>query len=68
MRAGVQNPNGTFKPERHSLDFVVDGQSLWEARTFCSDIDQNDSHHSPKSDSGHIIEISNSGYREFAFS
>jgi hypothetical protein len=31
IRAGVQNPNGTSKSERHLLDFVVDGQSLWEA-------------------------------------
>jgi hypothetical protein len=30
-RAGVQYPNGTFKSERHFLDFVIDGQSLWEA-------------------------------------
>lgn len=29
-RTGVQNPNGTFKSERHFLDFVIDGQSLWE--------------------------------------
>jgi hypothetical protein len=30
VRAGAQYPNGTFKSERHFLDFVVDGQSLWE--------------------------------------
>jgi hypothetical protein len=30
-RAGVKNANGTFKSERHFLDFVVDGYSLWEA-------------------------------------
>jgi|ERR1700722_5902966 len=29
-RPGVQHANGTFKSERHFLDFVVDGQSLWE--------------------------------------
>jgi hypothetical protein len=29
-RAGVKNTDGTFKSERHFLDFVVDGQSLWE--------------------------------------
>jgi hypothetical protein len=31
IRAGTQNADGTFKSERHFLDFVVDGQSLWEA-------------------------------------
>jgi hypothetical protein len=31
IRAGTQNANGTFKSERHFIDFVVDGQSLWEA-------------------------------------
>jgi hypothetical protein len=30
IRTGVQNAGGTFKSERHFLDFVVDGQSLWE--------------------------------------
>lgn len=30
-RAGVKHANGTFKSERHFLDFVVNGQSLWEA-------------------------------------
>lgn len=29
-RMAVQNPNGTPKSERHFLDFVIDGQSLWE--------------------------------------
>jgi hypothetical protein len=31
IRAGVKNTDDTFKSERHFLDFVVDGQSLWEA-------------------------------------
>lgn len=31
VRAGVQCDNGTFQSERHFLDFVVNGQSLWEA-------------------------------------
>ena len=31
IRAGAQHANGTFKSERHFLDFVVDGQSLWAA-------------------------------------
>src|ERR1700676_609117 len=31
IRAGTENANGTFKSERHFIDFVVDGQSLWEA-------------------------------------
>ena len=31
IRAGVQYANGTSKSERHFLDFVVDGQSLWRA-------------------------------------
>jgi hypothetical protein len=31
IREGTQNANGTSKSERHFLDFVVDGQSLWEA-------------------------------------
>jgi hypothetical protein len=30
IRAGVENPNSTSKSGRHFLDFVVDGQSLWE--------------------------------------
>jgi len=30
IRAGVKNTDGTFKSERHFLDFVVDGQTLWE--------------------------------------
>jgi hypothetical protein len=29
-RTGLQNSDGTFKSERHFLDFVIDGQSLWE--------------------------------------
>jgi hypothetical protein len=31
IRAAAQYANGTSKSERHFLDFVVDGQSLWEA-------------------------------------
>jgi hypothetical protein len=31
VREGVQYPDGPFKSERHFFDFVVDGQSLWEA-------------------------------------
>jgi hypothetical protein len=31
IRAGVKYADGTFKSERHFLDFVVNGQSLWEA-------------------------------------
>jgi hypothetical protein len=31
IRAGAQYANGTSKSERHFLDFVVDGRSLWEA-------------------------------------
>ena len=30
IRAEVKNADGTFKSERHFLDFVVDGRSLWE--------------------------------------
>jgi hypothetical protein len=31
IREGAQHANGTSKSERHFLDFVVDGKSLWEA-------------------------------------
>lgn len=31
IRAAAQYANGNFKSERHFLDFVVDGHSLWEA-------------------------------------
>ena len=31
IREGTQYANGTSKSERHFLDFVVDGKSLWEA-------------------------------------
>jgi hypothetical protein len=31
VRTGVQYANRRFKSERHFLDLVVDGQSLWEA-------------------------------------
>jgi hypothetical protein len=31
IRAAAQYANGNSKSERHFLDFVVDGQSLWEA-------------------------------------
>jgi len=30
VRIGARYPNGTFKSERHFLDFVIDGHSLWE--------------------------------------
>jgi hypothetical protein len=30
-RIGVKYPNGTYKSERHFLDFVVNGESLWDA-------------------------------------
>jgi hypothetical protein len=29
-RIGIKYPNGTYKSERHFLDFAVNGQSLWE--------------------------------------
>lgn len=29
IRTGAKHPNGTYKSERHFLDFVIDGQSLW---------------------------------------
>jgi hypothetical protein len=31
IRQGTQHANGASKSERHFLDFVVDGKSLWEA-------------------------------------
>jgi hypothetical protein len=30
IRVGIKYPNGNSKSERHFLDFVVNGQSLWE--------------------------------------
>lgn len=30
VRAGITFPSGGYKSERHFLDFVVDGRSLWE--------------------------------------
>lgn len=30
IRIGVKYPDGSYKSERHFLDFVVNGQSLWE--------------------------------------
>jgi hypothetical protein len=29
-RIGIKHPNGTYKSERHFLDFAVNGHSLWE--------------------------------------
>jgi hypothetical protein len=29
-RIGVKYPDGTYKSERHFLDFVINGESLWE--------------------------------------
>jgi hypothetical protein len=29
-RIGVKYPDGTYKSERHFLDFVVNGESLWD--------------------------------------
>jgi hypothetical protein len=29
-RVGIKYPSGTLKSERHFIDFVVNGQSLWE--------------------------------------
>src|ERR1700733_4618126 len=31
IRIRVEYPGGVYKSERHFLDFVVNGQSLWEA-------------------------------------
>jgi hypothetical protein len=31
IRAGIKFPDGAYKSERHFLDLVVNGQSLWEA-------------------------------------
>lgn len=30
IRAGVTYPGGTFKSERHFLDYLIDSHSLWE--------------------------------------
>jgi hypothetical protein len=30
IRAGVTYPGGAFKSERHFLDFLIDGNSLWK--------------------------------------
>jgi hypothetical protein len=31
LRAGVKYANGTYRSDRHFLDFIVNGRSLWEA-------------------------------------
>ena len=30
VRTGIKFPGGSYKSERHFLDFAIDGQSLWE--------------------------------------
>jgi hypothetical protein len=30
IRTGVKYPDGSWKSERHFLDFVVNGESLWK--------------------------------------
>jgi hypothetical protein len=30
VRTGIKYPGGSYKSERHFLDFAIDGQSLWE--------------------------------------
>jgi len=50
IRAGVKYPDGSWKSERHFLDFVVNGESLWkivgQARdmvsVLCSEYDLNE--------------------------